>query len=68
MTDTEIRQDQLAAAAAANRGDGIPSGLAEFNARFGPPRRFPQPVAELEMGNVWAWPDVEKWARKTGRL
>jgi hypothetical protein len=29
---------------------------------------FPQPVAELEMGNVWAWPDVEKWAKETGRL
>lgn len=29
---------------------------------------FPEPVAELEMGNVWAWPDVEAWARKTGRL
>jgi hypothetical protein len=29
---------------------------------------FPQPVAELDMGNVWAWPDVEAWARVTGRL
>lgn len=29
---------------------------------------FPQPVARLAMGLVWAWPDVEEWARKTGRL
>lgn len=29
---------------------------------------FPQPVATLTMGLVWSWPDVEKWARKTGRL
>lgn len=29
---------------------------------------FPAPVAELMMGNVWAWPDVEAWARATGRL
>jgi len=29
---------------------------------------FPIPVAELSMGLVWAWPDVEAWARRTGRL
>ncbi len=29
---------------------------------------FPQPVAGLNMGLVWVWPDVEAWARKTGRL
>jgi predicted DNA-binding transcriptional regulator AlpA len=29
---------------------------------------FPEPVADLTMGLVWAWPDVERWARKTGRL
>jgi len=29
---------------------------------------FPTPVAELSAGLVWAWPDVEAWARKTGRL
>lgn len=29
---------------------------------------FPPPVAELEMGNVYLWPDVEAWARGTGRL
>ena len=29
---------------------------------------FPEPVATLSAGMVWAWPDVEAWARKTGRL
>lgn len=29
---------------------------------------FPAPVAILTMGLVWAWPDVEAWARRTGRL
>jgi hypothetical protein len=26
---------------------------------------FPQPVAELRAGLVWAWPDVEAWAKNT---
>jgi predicted DNA-binding transcriptional regulator AlpA len=29
---------------------------------------FPAPVATLSMGLVWVWPDVEAWARRTGRL
>ncbi len=29
---------------------------------------FPSPVARLRIGFVWNWPDVERWARKTGRL
>lgn len=29
---------------------------------------FPQPVARLKMGLIWSWPDVEAWARGTGRL
>lgn len=29
---------------------------------------FPAPVAVLRTAMVWAWPDVEKWARETGRL
>lgn len=29
---------------------------------------FPEPVAKLRNGYVWAWPDVEAWARSTGRL
>lgn len=29
---------------------------------------FPEPVAQLTMGLLWTWPDVERWARATGRL
>ena len=29
---------------------------------------FPAPIARLRIGFVWSWPDVERWARKTGRL
>ena len=29
---------------------------------------FPQPVARLRMGLIWAWPDVKAWAIETGRL
>lgn len=29
---------------------------------------FPEPVAQLEQALVWNWPDVERWARSTGRL
>jgi hypothetical protein len=29
---------------------------------------FPQPVARLELGLVWYWPDVRTWAKRTGRL
>ena len=29
---------------------------------------FPPPVARLRMGLVWYWPEVERWARSTGRL
>ena len=28
---------------------------------------FPEPVAKLERALIWYWPDVEKWARSTGR-
>lgn len=31
-------------------------------------RDFPEPVLELRMGLLWWWPDVERWARHTGRL
>jgi len=28
---------------------------------------FPQPVARLRIGEVWAWADIETWARATGQ-
>jgi hypothetical protein len=29
---------------------------------------FPDPVADLGQTLVWSWPEVEAWARSTGRL
>jgi predicted DNA-binding transcriptional regulator AlpA len=29
---------------------------------------FPQPVLRLRGVLIWYWPDVERWARRTGRL
>lgn len=29
---------------------------------------FPEPVAQLQQALVWNWPDVERWAKDTGRL
>jgi predicted DNA-binding transcriptional regulator AlpA len=29
---------------------------------------FPKPVAVVSRVGLWFWPDVEKWARATGRL
>ncbi len=29
---------------------------------------FPQPVAQLKQALIWNWPEVERWARKTGRF
>ena len=28
---------------------------------------FPEPVAKLKGALIWAWPDVEAWAKATGR-
>jgi hypothetical protein len=28
---------------------------------------FPEPVVRLDVGLVWYWPDVERWAKQTGR-
>jgi len=29
---------------------------------------FPQAIATVSGVLVWAWPDVERWAKSTGRL
>lgn len=29
---------------------------------------FPKPIARISHTHVWAWSDVERWARATGRL
>ena len=29
---------------------------------------FPPPLVQLKRTMVWYWPDVERWAKTTGRL
>jgi len=29
---------------------------------------FPEPITRLKTAMIWYWPDVEKWAMKTGRF
>jgi hypothetical protein len=29
---------------------------------------FPKPIAVISRVGIWYWPDVERWARATGRL
>lgn len=29
---------------------------------------FPEPIAKLKQTHVWAWSEVEEWAKQTGRL
>ena len=29
---------------------------------------FPEPIKETRRTSIWNWPDVEAWARTTGRL
>ena len=29
---------------------------------------FPEPALRLDMGLVWNWPDIERWAKKAGKL
>ena len=29
---------------------------------------FPEPIAVVARTLIWNWPDVERWARSTGRL
>lgn len=29
---------------------------------------FPRPLVTLSVGSIWSWPEVERWAKRTGRL
>lgn len=58
--------DLVGAAEIAERlGVARPSGVHQLRRRHAD---FPQPIAKLKQAMVWAWSDVEVWARATGRL
>jgi hypothetical protein len=59
-------QDLVGAAEIAQRlGVARPGVVHDWHRRH---RDFPEPVAKLQQAYVWAWPDVEQWAKSTGRL
>jgi hypothetical protein len=29
---------------------------------------FPEPALSLDMGLIWYWPEVRRWAERTGRI
>jgi hypothetical protein len=58
--------DLVGAAEIAERLGGLDkSAVHQWRRRYAD---FPQPVTQLEQALVWSWPDVERWARATGRL
>jgi hypothetical protein len=61
-----VEVDQLVGAAeiADRLGLAVPQTVHDWRRRHAD---FPQPVAVLRMGLVWNWPDVAKWAERTGR-
>lgn len=82
VASTKPRRGLLLASAAVGRkvdADDLVSAI-EIAARLGSSRPqlvydwrrrysdFPQPIAQVGRVHIWVWPDVEKWARNTGRL
>lgn len=59
--------DQLVGAAeiAERLGLSRPSVVHDWRKRH---PDFPAPAVRLSVGLIWLWPDVERWARATGRL
>lgn len=63
----KIDADDLVGAAEIAKRLGVRKGsvVSDWRQRH---RDFPEPVARLAMGHIWYWPDVEAWARRSGRL
>lgn len=62
-----IDVDHLVGAAeiAERLGAARPQVVHEWRRRY---EDFPEPVAQLRQALVWNWPEVERWAKTTGRL
>lgn len=62
-----IDADNLVGAAEIAERCGVkrPQVVHDWRSRY---EDFPEPVAQLRRALVWNWPDVERWARDTGRL
>ena len=81
VSNSQVRDGRSLTVASVGRKVDVDDlvGAAEIAGRLGVARQvihqwrqrhpdFPAPVLELDRAHVWHWPDVEAWARKTGRL
>lgn len=62
----KVDLDDLAGAAELARLLGVHTQTVHLWRRRHPD--FPEPVLQLQQAMLWLWPDVESWARRTGRL
>jgi len=67
MSARKVRVDDLVGAAEiADRLDlAQPQTVHSWRRRY---EDFPEPIAQLQTALIWAWPDVEAWATRTGRV
>ena len=63
----KVDVDDLVAAADIARRLGVGKSTVVHDWRYRHPD-FPQPVTKVGSVLIWAWPDVEAWAKATGRL
>lgn len=50
---------------AARLGVSRPQVVHDWRRRYAD---FPTPIAVVSSVHVWSWPDVQRWAKRTGRL
>lgn len=67
MASRKVSVDDLVGAAeiADRLGLAQPQTVHSWRRRYAD---FPAPVAQLQTALIWVWPDVEAWARASGRL
>jgi hypothetical protein len=61
----EVNLDELVTSADIGRRLGLSKQRAHQLAAM---PAFPDPVGQVGRSAVWRWPDVEVWARATGRI
>jgi hypothetical protein len=66
MAVRRVPVDQLVGATEIALRLGVNKSTVVHDWRYRYPE-FPEPIASLAGGFIWAWPDVEKWAKATGR-
>jgi hypothetical protein len=65
--ERKVRVSDLVGASEIARrlGAASPQTIHSWHRRYSD---FPAPITQLERALVWSWPDVQRWARRTGRI